>query len=285
MTDTLCASTAHATPPSPFSRPSTGAASHGSANQTRSLRPGPTTTAAPLLLLYRCVFTGYAAFFTLTGSLWQGGCSTGVSWFIGVVFSPVSVLHYNECTSLRLASHVDLWRHSSLSSICETIALAHCGLEHHFLLTGKCLLTLVIALQKLLSECQSYRDCQLPVNHLLFGKDPCPGTTKYLHVNYKCKPSECSSSAPVCSSLLCLSSASMFLHQFLSHLRWGSRWAWTQPHSRTQKIPPWFLSLPHVSLFTQLSTKDMWRVRGRPWSCAASPPGCWTSTQLSMAEV
>ncbi|KAG8007981.1 Protein eva-1-like protein C, partial [Nibea albiflora] len=46
------------------------------------------------------------------------------------------------------------------------------------------------ALQKLLSECQSHRDCQLPVNHLLFGKDPCPGTTKYLHVHYKCKPTE-----------------------------------------------------------------------------------------------
>ncbi|XP_054481537.1 protein eva-1 homolog C isoform X2 [Anoplopoma fimbria] len=46
------------------------------------------------------------------------------------------------------------------------------------------------ALQKLLSECQSHRDCQLPVNHLLFGMDPCPGTTKYLHVDYKCKPTE-----------------------------------------------------------------------------------------------
>ncbi|XP_040908067.1 protein eva-1 homolog C isoform X2 [Toxotes jaculatrix] len=46
------------------------------------------------------------------------------------------------------------------------------------------------ALQKLLSECQSHRDCRLPVNHLLFGKDPCPGTTKYLHVDYKCKPTE-----------------------------------------------------------------------------------------------
>ncbi|KAM8898018.1 protein eva-1 homolog C isoform 2-T2 [Spinachia spinachia] len=46
------------------------------------------------------------------------------------------------------------------------------------------------ALQKLLSECQSHRDCQLPVNHLLFGQDPCPGSTKYLHVDYKCKPTE-----------------------------------------------------------------------------------------------
>uniref|UniRef100_A0A3B4H4E2 Eva-1 homolog C n=1 Tax=Pundamilia nyererei TaxID=303518 RepID=A0A3B4H4E2_9CICH len=43
---------------------------------------------------------------------------------------------------------------------------------------------------QLLSECQSHRDCQMPVNHLLFGKDPCPGTTKYLHVDYKCKPAE-----------------------------------------------------------------------------------------------
>ncbi|XP_074529076.1 protein eva-1 homolog C isoform X2 [Halichoeres trimaculatus] len=46
------------------------------------------------------------------------------------------------------------------------------------------------ALQKLLSECQSRRDCQLPVNHLVFGKDPCPGKAKYLHVDYKCKPTE-----------------------------------------------------------------------------------------------
>uniref|UniRef100_A0A3B5LUU4 SUEL-type lectin domain-containing protein n=1 Tax=Xiphophorus couchianus TaxID=32473 RepID=A0A3B5LUU4_9TELE len=46
------------------------------------------------------------------------------------------------------------------------------------------------ALQKILSECQNLRDCQLPVSHLLFGKDPCPGKNKYLHVNYKCKPTE-----------------------------------------------------------------------------------------------
>ncbi|XP_029598788.1 protein eva-1 homolog C, partial [Salmo trutta] len=47
---------------------------------------------------------------------------------------------------------------------------------------------------KLLSECQSHRDCQLPVNHLVFGPDPCPGTIKYLHVTYKCKPTEHKSS-------------------------------------------------------------------------------------------
>ncbi|XP_028323016.1 protein eva-1 homolog C isoform X2 [Gouania willdenowi] len=43
---------------------------------------------------------------------------------------------------------------------------------------------------QLLSECQSHRQCQLPVNHLLFGEGPCPGTAKYLHVHYKCKPTE-----------------------------------------------------------------------------------------------
>nr|XP_019952932.1 PREDICTED: protein eva-1 homolog C isoform X2 [Paralichthys olivaceus] len=83
------------------------------------------------------------------------------------------------------------------------------------------------ALQKLLSECQSHRDCQLPVNHLLFGKDPCPGTSKYLHVDYRCKPSEFSSfpRAPPCSQQLSLSRLvplDLFLPQLLSHIRWWS---------------------------------------------------------------
>lgn len=46
------------------------------------------------------------------------------------------------------------------------------------------------ALQKLLSECQGHRRCELPVNPLLFGEDPCPGTAKHLYVEYKCKPTE-----------------------------------------------------------------------------------------------
>lgn len=105
--------------------------------------------------------------------------------------------------------------------------------------------------QKLLSECESHRDCQLPVNHLLFGKDPCPGTSKYLHVDYKCKPSEFTGS-----------NLTLFLV--------------------TSVIP----STASVLLFPliQLNTKDMWPVKERPWSCAVSPPGCWTSMQLSMGE-
>ncbi|XP_056322784.1 protein eva-1 homolog C isoform X2 [Danio aesculapii] len=46
------------------------------------------------------------------------------------------------------------------------------------------------ALQKVLSECQGHRDCQFLVNHQVFGKDPCPGTPKYIHVSYRCKPTE-----------------------------------------------------------------------------------------------
>lgn len=57
-------------------------------------------------------------------------------------------------------------------------------------LRARALTELLLAVQKLLAECQSHRECQLPVHHLLFGRDPCPGSAKYLHVDYKCKPSE-----------------------------------------------------------------------------------------------
>ncbi|XP_067897170.1 protein eva-1 homolog C isoform X3 [Heterodontus francisci] len=43
-------------------------------------------------------------------------------------------------------------------------------------------------LQKILDECQDQQSCQLPVNRRVFGLDPCPGTSKYLLVSYKCKP-------------------------------------------------------------------------------------------------
>ncbi|XP_051871308.1 protein eva-1 homolog C isoform X3 [Pristis pectinata] len=45
-------------------------------------------------------------------------------------------------------------------------------------------------LQKILDECQDQQSCQLPVNRKVFGLDPCPGTSKYLLVSYKCKPKE-----------------------------------------------------------------------------------------------
>ncbi|XP_051781540.1 protein eva-1 homolog C [Erpetoichthys calabaricus] len=46
------------------------------------------------------------------------------------------------------------------------------------------------SLQKMLDECQDRRSCQLLVNSRLFGVDPCPGTSKYLIVWYKCRPNE-----------------------------------------------------------------------------------------------
>ncbi|XP_007890000.1 protein eva-1 homolog C isoform X2 [Callorhinchus milii] len=41
---------------------------------------------------------------------------------------------------------------------------------------------------KVFDECQEQRSCQLSVNSRVFGLDPCPGTTKYLIISYKCKP-------------------------------------------------------------------------------------------------
>ncbi|XP_075626779.1 protein eva-1 homolog C isoform X2 [Balearica regulorum gibbericeps] len=46
------------------------------------------------------------------------------------------------------------------------------------------------SLQKVLDECQNLRSCQLLVNSRVFGPDQCPGTTKFLLVSFKCKPTE-----------------------------------------------------------------------------------------------
>ncbi|KAM9354535.1 protein eva-1 homolog C [Pholidichthys leucotaenia] len=39
-------------------------------------------------------------------------------------------------------------------------------------------------------ECQDRRSCQVLVNSRVFGMDQCPGSSKYLIVWYKCRPSE-----------------------------------------------------------------------------------------------
>uniref|UniRef100_A0A8C4NRZ8 Eva-1 homolog C (C. elegans) n=1 Tax=Dicentrarchus labrax TaxID=13489 RepID=A0A8C4NRZ8_DICLA len=99
------------------------------------------------------------------------------------------------------------------------------------------------ALQKLLSECQSHRDCQLPVNHLLFGKDPCPGTAKYLHVDYKCKPSEFSSSIPVCPDLFSTLLLPVSLAQ-PKFIWWLIKGLATQLNTKTPSPNPTSLPLP-----------------------------------------
>ncbi|KAM3867007.1 protein eva-1 homolog C [Diretmus argenteus] len=45
-----------------------------------------------------------------------------------------------------------------------------------------------IATEKVVSECQDRRSCYIPVISAVFGQDPCPRTSKYLLVSYKCKP-------------------------------------------------------------------------------------------------
>ncbi|XP_036381306.1 protein eva-1 homolog C-like isoform X2 [Megalops cyprinoides] len=44
------------------------------------------------------------------------------------------------------------------------------------------------AVQKVTYKCQDRRACQIPVTSGVFGPDPCPGTSKYLIVSYKCRP-------------------------------------------------------------------------------------------------
>ncbi|XP_062406399.1 protein eva-1 homolog C isoform X2 [Sardina pilchardus] len=46
------------------------------------------------------------------------------------------------------------------------------------------------SLQKMYAECQDRRSCQVLVNSRLFGSDPCPSTSKYLTLWYKCRPNE-----------------------------------------------------------------------------------------------
>ncbi|XP_071314366.1 protein eva-1 homolog C isoform X4 [Trachinotus anak] len=45
-----------------------------------------------------------------------------------------------------------------------------------------------VAIEKVLSECQDRRSCHIPVLSPVFGQDPCPLTSKYLLVSYKCRP-------------------------------------------------------------------------------------------------
>lgn len=45
-------------------------------------------------------------------------------------------------------------------------------------------------LQKILEQCRNKRKCKIMVKPSFFGTDPCPRTSKYLQLSYKCKPGE-----------------------------------------------------------------------------------------------
>uniref|UniRef100_A0A3B4TQS0 SUEL-type lectin domain-containing protein n=1 Tax=Seriola dumerili TaxID=41447 RepID=A0A3B4TQS0_SERDU len=45
-----------------------------------------------------------------------------------------------------------------------------------------------IAIEVSKATCQDRRSCHIPVLSPVFGQDPCPLTSKYLLVSYKCRP-------------------------------------------------------------------------------------------------
>lgn len=235
-TVSLCGSTARATPLSPSSLPSTGAAGRGCAVQTQE----PTTTAAPLLLLYRCIlYTQIHRPFPL--SLGQSYAANLFEAYPSPICFPLLDGLAGDCYCL-LAK-----------------AVQH---RHHLTLTASFQFSVdfVFDAQKLLSECQSHRDCQLPVHHLLFGQDPCPGTTKYLHVDYKCKPSEsCRShwSQPLCN--LNPPPSQLMLPVKKARLLCSR----TEEHSYLSLvlIRPFPTFVVSLCPLIQLNTKDTWCVR------------------------
>uniref|UniRef100_A0A914R1L9 SUEL-type lectin domain-containing protein n=1 Tax=Parascaris equorum TaxID=6256 RepID=A0A914R1L9_PAREQ len=41
---------------------------------------------------------------------------------------------------------------------------------------------------KVLEQCRNKRKCKIVVKPSFFDRDPCPNTSKYLQISYKCKP-------------------------------------------------------------------------------------------------
>ncbi|KAL9867529.1 protein eva-1 homolog C isoform 2-T2 [Geothlypis trichas] len=97
----------------------------------------------------------------------------------------------HACDGQRLSLHCP--RHSTIS-----VQAAFYGQDPHVCPAGQpggsmgqpsnCVAP--TSLQKVLDECQNLRSCQLLVNSRVFGPDLCPGTTKFLLVSFKCKPTE-----------------------------------------------------------------------------------------------
>ncbi|NXX93860.1 EVA1C protein, partial [Centropus bengalensis] len=95
------------------------------------------------------------------------------------------------CDGEHLSLHCP--RHSTIS-----VQSAFYGQDHHMCstqepearMTEPMSCVAPTSLQKVLDECQNLRSCQLLVNSRVFGPDLCPGTTKFLLVSFKCKPTE-----------------------------------------------------------------------------------------------
>ncbi|XP_069027719.1 protein eva-1 homolog C isoform X1 [Embiotoca jacksoni] len=94
-----------------------------------------------------------------------------------------------------------------------------------------------VAVEKVLSECQDQRSCHIPVLSPVFGQDPCPLTTKYLLVSYKCRP-EHHRTRLVCENermrLMCKNQTVLAIYSAtFGHLLHGSPHCPQEPGSRT----------------------------------------------------
>uniref|UniRef100_A0A673CXL8 Si:ch73-335m24.2 n=1 Tax=Sphaeramia orbicularis TaxID=375764 RepID=A0A673CXL8_9TELE len=91
---------------------------------------------------------------------------------------------------------------------------------------------------KVLSECQDRRFCHIPVLSPVFGQDPCPLTTKYLLVSYKCKPGKHHRTRLVCENerlrLMCKNDTVLAIYSAtFGHLLHGSPYCPQEPGSQT----------------------------------------------------
>ncbi|XP_065814994.1 protein eva-1 homolog C isoform X2 [Labrus bergylta] len=92
-----------------------------------------------------------------------------------------------------------------------------------------------VAIQKVVSECQDRRSCHIPVFSPVFGQDPCPLTSKYLLVAYKCRP-EHHSTRLVCENerlrLMCKNETVLAIYSAtFGHLLHGSPYCPQEPGS------------------------------------------------------
>ncbi|XP_026213998.1 protein eva-1 homolog C isoform X2 [Anabas testudineus] len=93
-----------------------------------------------------------------------------------------------------------------------------------------------IVVEKVLSECQDQQSCHIPVFSPVFGQDPCPLTSKYLLVSYKCRP-EHHRTRLVCENerlrLMCKNETVLAIYSAtFGHLLHGSPYCPQEPGSR-----------------------------------------------------
>ncbi|KAF3694074.1 Protein eva-1 -like protein C Protein FAM176C Precursor [Channa argus] len=102
-----------------------------------------------------------------------------------------------------------------------------------------------VVTEKVLSECQDRRSCHIPVLSPVFGQDPCPLTSKYLLVSYKCRP-EHHRTRLVCENerlkLTCKNETVLAIYSAtFGHLLHGSPYCPQEPGSQIDMVPRYLL--------------------------------------------